>query len=82
MGGILHRKQLWFHGAISREESELRMRNYGIKDGLFLVRERTKVGMCMYMHVHVGLTWNDAFSALCIFITCSRVLVKSSSVFV
>ena len=43
MGGILHRKQLWFHGAISRDESERRMRSYGIKDGLFLVRERTKV---------------------------------------
>ena len=43
MGGILLRKQLWFHGAISREESERHMRSYGIKDGLFLVRERTKV---------------------------------------
>ncbi len=43
VGGILHRKQLWFHGAINREESELRMRRYGLKDGLFLVRERTQV---------------------------------------
>ena len=63
MGGILHRKQLWFHGAISREESELRMRNYGIKDGLFLVGERTKVGMCTYMHVHVGVTCSMYISA-------------------
>ena len=43
VGGILHRRQLWFHGPISREESERRIRNYGLKDGLFLVRERTQV---------------------------------------
>lgn len=43
MGGILHRKQLWFHGPISRDESEYRIRNYGVRDGLFLVRERTQV---------------------------------------
>ncbi len=43
VGGILHRRQLWFHGAISREESERRMKKYGIKDGLFLIRERTQV---------------------------------------
>ena len=43
VGGILHRRQLWFHGAISREESERRMRNIGLRDRLFLVRERTQV---------------------------------------
>ena len=43
VGGILHRKQVWFHGAISREESELRLKNFGLRDGLFLVRERTIV---------------------------------------
>ena len=43
VGGILHRKQQWFHGAIDRVESEKRMRSFGIKDGLFLVRERTQV---------------------------------------
>ena len=43
VGGILHRKQGWFHGAISREESEQRMRRFGLQDGLFLVRERTQV---------------------------------------
>lgn len=43
VGGILHRKQLWFHGAISREESERRIKNFGLRDGLFLVRERTQV---------------------------------------
>ena len=43
MGGILHRKQGWFHGAISREESEHRIRQFGVTDGLFLVRERTQV---------------------------------------
>ena len=43
VGGILHHKQLWFHGAVNRDESEHRMKRYGIKDGLFLVRERTLV---------------------------------------
>ena len=43
LGGILHKKQQWFHGAINREESERRMRSYGLRDGLFLVRERTQV---------------------------------------
>ncbi len=43
VGGILHRKQLWFHGAIDRPESEQRMKMYGLKDGLFLIRERTQV---------------------------------------
>jgi len=45
VGGILHRKQLWFHGAINREESELRMRRQGVRDGLFLVRERTQASL-------------------------------------
>ncbi len=43
VGGILHRKQLWFHGPISREESERRMKQFGLRDQLFLVRERTQV---------------------------------------
>ena len=43
VGGILHRKQLWFHGPITREESEARIKIYGMRDGLFLMRERTKV---------------------------------------
>lgn len=43
VGGILHRKQLWFHGPITRDESEYRIKNYGVRDGLFLVRERTQV---------------------------------------
>lgn len=43
VGGILHRKQQWFHGSISREESERRMRDYGLGNALFLVRERREV---------------------------------------
>ena len=43
VGGMLHRKQLWFHGPITRDESEYRIRHYGVRDGLFLVRERTQV---------------------------------------
>ena len=43
VGGILHRKQQWFHGSIGRDESEQRLRSFGLKNGLFLVRERTEV---------------------------------------
>ena len=43
MGGILHRRQLWFHGPVSREDSEKRIKQYGLRDGLFLIRERTQV---------------------------------------
>ncbi len=64
VGGILHRKQLWFHGAISREESELRMRNYGVKDGLFLIRERTKVGVVIVCWHNDG-NYLDLLFAMC-----------------
>ena len=40
MGGILHKTQTWFHGNLSREESETLLRRSGLKDGTFLVRER------------------------------------------
>ena len=40
---MLHQKQLWFHGSITREESERRIKSYGVRNGLFLVRERTQV---------------------------------------
>lgn len=56
VGGILHRKQLWFHGPISREESEHRIKSYGIRDGLFLVRERTQVNsfaLCLAFHSEI-----------------------------
>lgn len=56
VGGILHRKQLWFHGPISRDESEYRIRNYGVRDGLFLVRERTQVNsfaLCLVFRAEV-----------------------------
>lgn len=56
VGGILHRKQLWFHGPISRDESEYRIRNYGVRDGLFLVRERTQVNsfaLCVVFRAEV-----------------------------
>ena len=54
LGGILHRKQLWFHGPISREESERRIKTYGLKDGLFLVRERTQVNSFALCLAHRG----------------------------
>ena len=37
VGGILHRKQLWFHGPITREESEARIMILDMRDGLFLI---------------------------------------------
>ena len=40
VGGILHKTQTWFHGNLSREESETLLRRFGLKDGTFLVRER------------------------------------------
>ena len=49
IGGILHQKQDWFHGALERDESEERLLTYsrvssgGNNDGLFLVRERVQV---------------------------------------
>ena len=39
MGGILHRTQKWFHGNITREESEARIKCQ-MRDASFLVRER------------------------------------------
>lgn len=39
VGGILHRTQKWFHGNITREESEARIR-HNMKENSFLVRER------------------------------------------
>ncbi|XP_040856530.1 growth factor receptor-bound protein 7 [Ochotona curzoniae] len=35
----IHRTQSWFHGRISREESQQLIRQQGLVDGLFLVRE-------------------------------------------
>ncbi|KAL5486969.1 hypothetical protein EMCRGX_G019516 [Ephydatia muelleri] len=54
VGGILHRKQLWFHGAISREESEQRMKLFGLRDGLFLVRERTEMNTLGQLSIENG----------------------------
>jgi len=56
IGGILHQKQEWFHGALERDESEDRLmtysrRNPGNNNGLFLVRERVQVNsfaLCMF----------------------------------
>ena len=52
LGVLLHAKQAWFHGVISREEAETRLKAYGCTNGLFLVRERDKtkgtfaIGLC------------------------------------
>lgn len=57
VGGILHQKQEWFHGALERDESEERLLKYsrirtGIGSGLFLVRERVQVNsfaLCVFI---------------------------------
>ena len=52
LGMLLHAKQAWFHGVISRDDGESRLRKAGCTDGLFLVREREKtkgtfaIGLC------------------------------------
>ena len=49
IGGILHQRQEWFHGALERDESEERLLTYSRvssganNNGLFLVRERVQV---------------------------------------
>ena len=37
---MMHAKQCWFHGLISREESERRLHSFGTVEGMYLVRER------------------------------------------
>ncbi|XP_057357436.1 growth factor receptor-bound protein 7 isoform X2 [Manis pentadactyla] len=39
LSAAIHRTQPWFHGRISREESQRLIRQQGLVDGLFLVRE-------------------------------------------
>jgi hypothetical protein len=52
LGMLLHAKQAWFHGVISRDEGESRLKKSGCANGLFLVREREKtkgtyaIGLC------------------------------------
>ena len=52
LGMLLHAKQAWFHGVISRNEAETRLKKCGQKNGLFLIRERGKtkgtfaIGLC------------------------------------
>ncbi|XP_046850219.1 tyrosine-protein kinase ZAP-70-like [Xenia sp. Carnegie-2017] len=56
LGMLLHAKQSWFHGVISRQEAETRLKKCGGTDGLFLVRERERtlgtfaIGLC-FQHV-------------------------------
>ena len=63
IGGILHQKQEWFHGALVREEGIQRLKTYSQLDrhdsssnGLFLVRERALVNsyaLCVLFHMKV-----------------------------
>ena len=41
---MLHTKQPWFHGEVSRDEAESRLRAAGFRNGLFLARERDSKG--------------------------------------
>ena len=64
IGGILHQKQEWFHGALDREESIERLETYSrlgghdsnSNNGLFLVRERVQANsfaLCVFFHLTV-----------------------------
>jgi len=59
IGGILHQKQEWFHGALDRDESVQRLETFSRlgtnnqNDGLFLVRERVQANsfaLCVFYH--------------------------------
>ncbi|KAF1599128.1 UNVERIFIED_CONTAM: Growth factor receptor-bound protein 7, partial [Eudyptes pachyrhynchus] len=39
LSAAIHRTQPWFHGRISREESQRLIGQQGLVDGVFLVRE-------------------------------------------
>ena len=41
-GSVTHLDAAWFHGDISREEAELRLRKAGFSSGLFLVRASSR----------------------------------------
>ena len=61
VGGILHQKQEWFHGALEREETAERLTTYsklspGTSNGLFLVRERVQVNsfaLCVFYRSNI-----------------------------
>eukprot|EP00050_Salpingoeca_kvevrii_P002780 m.201871 g.201871 ORF g.201871 m.201871 type:complete len:941 (+) comp10685_c0_seq1:104-2926(+) len=44
-----HTNARWFHGQIFRQEAERRLRSVGLKDGLFLVRERSMDSLAITM---------------------------------
>lgn len=72
LGMLLHTKQDWFHGNISRDEAESRLKKCGCKTGLFLVRERERspgtyaIGLCNSGGVYHYLLDLDASGKLSI----------------
>ena len=69
-GGVLHVRQPWFHGKITREEAERRLRSTSMPNGLFLVREREgdsfALGLCFQRIVYHYLLDRNADSQLSI----------------
>ena len=72
LGMLLHAKQSWFHGVISRDEAESRLRKSGCNNGRFLLRERDKtkgtfaIGLCHDGSVYHYLLNADSAGKLCI----------------
>ena len=58
VGRILHTKQPWFHGVISRDKADRRLNSQNCIDGLFLMRERGSprgtygLGICSGNKIH------------------------------
>ncbi|KAI6656902.1 Tyrosine-protein kinase SYK-like [Oopsacas minuta] len=49
LGSLLTQHLSWFHGAISREEAERKIKSFGLLNGLFIIREKAvnKYALCL-----------------------------------
>ena len=49
LGSLLTQHLSWFHGAISREEAERKIKSFGLVNGLFIIREKAvnKYALCL-----------------------------------
>lgn len=69
-GGVLHVRQPWFHGKISREEAERRLRSTSMPNGMFMIRERDgdsfALGLCYNRIVYHYLLDKNSDSQLSI----------------
>ena len=49
LGSLLTQHLPWYHGAISREEAERKIKAFGLINGLFIIREKAinKYALCL-----------------------------------